>query len=221
MVTKVEADILPGLEVSTGVDRSAGTLVASNRPELLKGLVTLNGGGVDTGADVDVVDRSVNSDLTLLLAAGRGVVGAEVLNDVVLDERVLGPSVNSEVAVAVDVVSTGVLDGASSTGHPALSTNVVTVSTPLHAELTTVAVGVGNGVGCISPEREVVATTCASSGLSALVEDVCGRVTLDNAGAVNGLRGGKGHDAGERRDGGEDRGEGNHFDDAGLGTVGD
>lgn len=112
VVTKVEADVLPGLEVSTGVDGSAGTLVASNRPVLLKGLVTLNRGGVDTGADVDVIDRSVNGDLTLLLAAGRGVVGAEVLNDVVLDERVLGPSVNSEVAVAVDVVSTRVLDGA-------------------------------------------------------------------------------------------------------------
>lgn len=112
VVTKVKADVLPGLEVSTGVDGSAGTLVASDRPVLLKGLVAFNRGSVDTGTDVDVIDRSVNGHLTLLLAAGRGVVGAEVLNDVVLDERVLGPSVNSEVAVAVDVVSTRVLDGA-------------------------------------------------------------------------------------------------------------
>lgn len=111
--TKVEADVLPGLEMSTGIDGSAGTLVASDRPVLLKGLVTVNGGGVDTGADVDIVDRSVNIDLTLLLATGRGVVSAEVLNDVVLNERVAGPTVNGEVAVAVGVVRTRVLDGAA------------------------------------------------------------------------------------------------------------
>lgn len=110
---KVEADVLPGLEMSTGVDGSAGTLVASDRPVLLKGLVTVNGGGIDTGADVDIVDRSVNIDLTLLLATGRGVVSTEVLNDVVLNERVAGPTVNGEVAVAVGVVRTRVLDGAA------------------------------------------------------------------------------------------------------------
>ena len=111
--TKVEADVLPGLEVSTGVDGSAGSLVTADGPVLLEGLaVTLDGRSTVASADSNVVDGSVDVDLTLLLSTGRGIVGAEVLDDVVLDERVAGPAVDSEVAVTVGAVVTRVLDGA-------------------------------------------------------------------------------------------------------------
>jgi hypothetical protein len=113
VASQAQASLSPGVEVSTGVDGSAGSLVAADGPVLLEGLaVTLDGRSTVASADSNVIDGSVNVDLTLLLSTGRGVVGAEVLNDVVLDERVAGPAVDSEVAVTVGLVVTRVLDGA-------------------------------------------------------------------------------------------------------------
>ena len=113
MAAETETSLGPGVEVSTGVDGSAGSLVAADGPVLLEGLaVTLDGRSTVASADSNVVDGSVDVDLTLLLSTGRGVVGAEVLDDVVLDERVAGPAVDSEVAVTVGAVVTRVLDGA-------------------------------------------------------------------------------------------------------------
>jgi hypothetical protein len=111
VVSEVKTSVLPGLEVSTGVDGTAGALVATDRPKLLEGLaVTLDGRSVGTGADVDVVDGTIDVDLTALARAGRGVVGTEALNDVVLDQRAAGPAVDGEVAVAVGLVRARVLD---------------------------------------------------------------------------------------------------------------
>lgn len=109
---QVEAGILPGVEVSANVDRSAGSLLLANGPELLEGLSTVDGRLVDTGALEDVVVAAVDVDGALAGGAGRGVVGTEVLDDVVFDERVAGPSVDREVRVAVEVVLAGVVDGA-------------------------------------------------------------------------------------------------------------
>ncbi|CAF3503341.1 unnamed protein product [Fusarium graminearum] len=113
VASEAETSLGPGVEVSTGVDGSAGSFVAADGPVLLEGLaVTLDGRSTVASADSNVVDGSIDVDLTLLLSTGRGVVGAEVLDDVVLNERVAGPAVNSEVAVAVGAVVTRVLDGA-------------------------------------------------------------------------------------------------------------
>jgi hypothetical protein len=111
VVSEVKTSVLPGLEMSTGVDGTAGALVATDRPKLLEGLaVTLDGRSVGTGAGVDVVNGTIDGDLALLGRAGRGVVGTEALNDVVLDQRAAGPAVDGEVAVAVGLVRARVLD---------------------------------------------------------------------------------------------------------------
>lgn len=66
-------------------------------PVLLEGGGSLNAGLVGTSADVDVIGAAVRGHLALLLGIGRRVVGAKVLNDVVLYKRVLRPAVHSEV----------------------------------------------------------------------------------------------------------------------------
>lgn len=48
------------------------------------------------------------------MSAGAGVVGAVVLDHVVFDERVAGPAVDGEVAVALGGEGAAVVDGAGS-----------------------------------------------------------------------------------------------------------
>lgn len=59
---------------------------------------------------VDIVCISIGNDRTLLCSSTAGIVGAEVLNDIILDQRILRPSINREVAVAVWLIGTSVLD---------------------------------------------------------------------------------------------------------------
>lgn len=208
MASETEASLSPGVEVSAGVDGSAGSLVAADGPVLLEGLaVTLDGRSTVASADSNVVDGSIDIDLTLLLSTGRGVVGAEVLDDVVLNERVAGPAVNSEVAVTVGVVATRVLDGASSTRVPSLATNVVTtVAVPVHAELAAVTVSVGNGVRGVGPEREVEAIVDTGGRAGSLFEKTGRRLSF-GLGRVGGS-----DSASDGRDGGKEVSERNHFD---------
>ena len=94
----------------------------------------------------------------------------------------------------------------SSTRVPALSTDVVTtVAVPVHGELATAAVGVGNSVGSVGPEGEVEAIVDTGSRVSSLLET--GRRLSLNLGRV-----GSGNGASDGRDGGEKVGERNHFD---------
>lgn len=111
VLAKVHALAGPGVKVSLHIDGAGRALVLTNRPILLKGPGAIDGGLVGTGRLSDLVGRSIRGDGTLVLGLGRGVVGAEVLNDVVLDKGVAGPAVDGKVGVAVVVVSTRVGDG--------------------------------------------------------------------------------------------------------------
>lgn len=109
--TKPHALAGPGIEVSLHVDRAGRALVLTNRPILLKGPGAINGWLVGAGRLSDLVGRAVRGDGTLVLGLRRGVVGAEVLDNVVLNKRVASPAVDGEVGVTVVVVGTGVGDG--------------------------------------------------------------------------------------------------------------
>ena len=109
--TQVHALAGPGIEVSLHVDRAGRALVLTNRPILLKGPGAINGRLVGAGRLSDLVGRAVRSDSTLVLGLRRGVVGTEVLDDVVLNKRVAGPAVDGKVGVAIVVVGTRVGDG--------------------------------------------------------------------------------------------------------------
>jgi hypothetical protein len=55
-------------------------------------------------APVDVVQRSVNGDGAILGGPRGRVVSAEVLDNIVLDERVGGPPIDGKIAVTVGAV---------------------------------------------------------------------------------------------------------------------
>lgn len=93
------------------VDGAAGAVVSAHRPVLVKGGRSDDGGLVDSLRAVNVVDAAVRRHLAQLGGAGGWVVGSKVLNNVVLDQRVLGPTVDGEVAVAVGAVAAGEVDG--------------------------------------------------------------------------------------------------------------
>lgn len=84
-----QAQVAPRVEVVRNRDRAAGAVVAADRPVLVKGGGSDDGRLVDSLRAVDVVDAAVRGHLAQLGGAGRWVVGSKVLNDVVLDERVL------------------------------------------------------------------------------------------------------------------------------------
>lgn len=100
----------PSVEVVGRVDRAAGAVVAADRPVLVKGGSSNDGRLVDTLSSVDVVGAAVRCHLTQLGGTSGWVVGSKVLDDVVLDEGVLGPAVDGEVAVSVGVVAAREVD---------------------------------------------------------------------------------------------------------------
>jgi hypothetical protein len=111
VLTELHALAGPRIKVRLQVDRTAGALVLANRPVLLKGRGAVNGWLVGTSALGNLVRGAVRGDGTLVLRLRGRVVGTEVLNDVVLDERVAGPAVDGKVRVAVGVVGARVCDG--------------------------------------------------------------------------------------------------------------
>lgn len=78
---------------------ATSTLVLADRPILLKGGCALDRRSIDTRGLVDVVVGSVRVDSPYELGTAAGVVVAEVLKDVVLDERVRRPAVHGQVGV--------------------------------------------------------------------------------------------------------------------------
>jgi hypothetical protein len=193
-------ELHPNSSNFSSVGRAGRALVLTNRPILLKGPGAINGWLVGAGRLSDLVGRAVRGDGTLVLGLRRGVVGTEVLNDVVLDERVAGPTVDGKVGVAVVVVGTGVGDGTGSSWVPSLSTDKVTAASPAHAVLTSGAVGVGS-----------TGTTIRPPGPEAAVVD-----TLTVGGVLTGdernVSGGGSKSAGGGDSSSDDGGEGNHFE---------
>jgi hypothetical protein len=78
----------PGCKVVGDRDGARRALALADRPELLEVRGALDGRSVGALVGVDVVDAAVRGDRSLLGGAGAGVVGAEVLDDVVLDQGV-------------------------------------------------------------------------------------------------------------------------------------
>lgn len=112
MVAQLHAQLGPLLEVPLGSDGAADPLLLAQRPELLEGPGALDGRLVDTPASEDLVLALLEREVALGLPR---LVGSEVgvgLDDVVLDQRVAGPPVDSKVARPSGVVFARVRDDA-------------------------------------------------------------------------------------------------------------
>jgi hypothetical protein len=88
VVAELHAKAGPSAEVGAHVDGAGRALALADGPELLEGRGALDGRSVGALVGVDVVDAAVDGDRALLGGAGAGVVGAEVLDDVVFDQGV-------------------------------------------------------------------------------------------------------------------------------------
>jgi hypothetical protein len=97
VLSEVHAVALPGVEVALGGDgTAAGPLVHTVADVLDEGGGTDDGGLVDLGVLPDVVDGAVTGDLAHLRALSGASAVAGVLLNVVLNKRVLGPSVDGD-----------------------------------------------------------------------------------------------------------------------------
>jgi hypothetical protein len=105
-----EAGALPRREVIAGGDGARGAVLLADGPELLEGLGALDRRLVGACGLEEVVDAAVGSNRAELGSTSRRVVRAEALNDVVLNQGVLSPAVDSEIAVAVGTVIRSVSD---------------------------------------------------------------------------------------------------------------
>ena len=110
MRSQLETRTLPRLEVSIHIDAAPSALVDANRPVLVKGRGALDGRLVHALGAVDVVGAAIRSHAAQPGGARGRVVGAEVLDDVVLYQGVLGPPVDGQVRVAIGLVGSGVVD---------------------------------------------------------------------------------------------------------------
>ena len=102
----------PGVEVVLHGHGTADTLGGADGPVLLEGLGAVDGGLVVASRDVDVVGAAVGVHSALVRAAAAGVVGAVRLNDIVLDEGVASPAIDSQVPVAARLEGTAIVNGA-------------------------------------------------------------------------------------------------------------
>ena len=106
--THVQTELLPRVEVVRSRDRAARAVRLADGPVLVEGSGALDRRLVDTRRLVDVVGRAGGGDGALEGETRAGVVGTEVLEDVVLDERVRGPAVDGQVGVTCGDVVGGV-----------------------------------------------------------------------------------------------------------------
>lgn len=158
MIAELHTQGGPGVEVVGRGDRTGLAVVATDRPVLGESGCTLDRRLIDTLGGQDVVGAAVRDNSTLLGGTRGRVVSAEALDDVVLDERVLGPAVDAQVGVAIRVVGACERDGASSAWIPALASDeVALVAGPGDCVLATSFVGVRDIALPIGPEAVVVA----------------------------------------------------------------
>ena len=115
---ELETGLGPGVEVGADVDRARRAVALADRPELVEGAGALDGGLVDTLRLGNGVGAAVLVDGAELGRLRRRVVVAEGLDDVVLDQRVLGPPVDGQVAVALRVELALEVDSAGRAGVP-------------------------------------------------------------------------------------------------------
>ena len=102
--------LAPRIEVVPSINRATTALRGADREPLSESRSTGNGRLVDTLRGVNVVSTAVGAESAFELGAAAGVVGAVVLHDVVLDQRVAEPAVEGEVGVAAWVELSGVGD---------------------------------------------------------------------------------------------------------------
>jgi hypothetical protein len=120
---------LPSVDVVLESDGTAGTLALAHGEILMERSSSLDRRGIGASGLVDVIDTTVRGDLFLRSAmdtgtvnsisysarvgsSAAGVISAVCLNDIVLNKRSSGPTVQGDQTVAASIDGAGVVDGA-------------------------------------------------------------------------------------------------------------
>lgn len=121
VLSKLLSILGPRVEMVLDCNSASNTLTLPDAPELLECRRAVDAGLVDAGGLQNVVCAAIRGDGTLLLSSRAGVVGAVGFDDVVLDQRVAGPTVEGDVGVDVlGVPSSSVVYDAVAAWVPAL-----------------------------------------------------------------------------------------------------
>ena len=107
----VQASVGPGIKMAASLHSATRALIGADREVLIEGPRAVNAGLVDAGVPGQPISTAVTGHCAQICSLGRGVIAAKVLDDIVLDEWVASPTVDGEIAVAVILVGTGILDG--------------------------------------------------------------------------------------------------------------
>jgi len=198
---KGKSSRLPRVEVVGGGDTTARALDLADGPELVEGRGALDGGLVYTDGVVNVIGTAIGGNGAKARGPTARVIGSEVLDDVVLDERARGPAVNGEVPIAGGVEGPAVVYHLGASGVPAdTSDDVLGGCGPAEAVLASVDVHGGAGIVLHPQGVEVSAeVTGAAAGDGSPAHELGGV----------GERG-HGHDDHGRSAESEERGEGDH-----------
>lgn len=152
--SELQSGVGPSAEMGAYVDGSARTLVLAHGPELLEGLSTVNGWLLNPSALSDVVDGSIQCDLAFSPGVTRGVIRAKVFNNVVLNQRISGPTVNSKIRISIVLIASAIgHDSVSSSWVPSLATDQIATGSPLDLVVAASAVGVRRLRAVVGPPR--------------------------------------------------------------------
>lgn len=111
MRSQTHPQLRPRLEVIRRIDAPRSPLRLANRPELRKRRRPFNRGRIVSSRSVDVVRTPIRAHRSTVRTPTAGVVRPVRFNDVILNQRVLGPAVYGEVAVAAGVEASAVVYG--------------------------------------------------------------------------------------------------------------
>lgn len=100
----------PRIKMILHVDTARAALALPDAPVLLKGARTVNRRLISAGRNSNVVCAAISCDCAFALRVRRRVVGAIGFHNVVFDQGVARPAVDSEVAVALRGEGAAVVD---------------------------------------------------------------------------------------------------------------
>lgn len=141
-------------------DIAANPLLRAHRPKLIEGRATHNRRLVNPLRLIDIISSAITLDSSALLGPAAGVIRPIALNDIVLDQRILGPPIERQIRVLVDAAPGAVVgDGLRTAGVPPLAPDPVADIAPLAGVGAVLQVRVRHAAtAVVRPERvEVVA----------------------------------------------------------------
>lgn len=201
MGAEIHAVGSPGVKVALGGDgAAAGTLVHAVGDVLGEGCRADDGRLVDLCVLPDVVGRAVAGDgADLGTLSGTGAIGGVLLN-VVLDERVLGPTVHGDQdSTSLGLCGAGKVDLAGGAGLPALADDEIT------------SIREGDRVAIVGRLKVDIARGLVVLVVVLALDEIGSIVELEVGEISDRSRGGEG--ASSYRERCSDGGEGDHFDD--------